>query len=382
MVSKVLSVFGTRPEAIKMAPIVCLLSKDSRFKSSICVTAQHRHMLDQVLNIFDIRPNRDLDLMLPKQDLFDLTARVLIGMRQILREERPDVVLVHGDTTTCFAAALAAFNEQIPVGHIEAGLRTWNLRAPFPEEGNRAMVSRIATFNYAPTWQASQNLLAEGIDKARIEVTGNTVIDALLMVRRNVLACNPTRWVDHFGGELVKRLIDRTRRFILVTGHRRENRGRGLVELCTAIREMACIHPDWDFVYPMHLSPDVQIPVSEILRDIPNIGLLAPQDYESFVWLMENADLILTDSGGIQEEAASLCKPVLVARETTERPEAVAAGTVRLVGTSRASITKGVTELLTDEVEYGRMAAASNPFGDGLAAGRIVEHLARQMWAA
>ena len=345
---KVLSVFGTRPEAIKMAPVVLALAADPRFESRVCVTAQHRQMLDQVLTLFGITPDRDLDVMQPGQDLFDVTSRVLLAMRDVLREERPDLVLVQGDTTTCFATALAAFYENVPVGHVEAGLRTGNLRAPFPEEGNRAMVSRIATLHFAPTEWSRQNLLREGIPDAAIHVTGNTVIDALLMVRDKVLAADPSRWRAQFGADLFGRITDPARRMILVTGHRRENFGQGFVDLCTAIRDLARAHPDWDFVYPVHLNPNVQKPVLEILGGLPNVALIAPQDYEPFVWLMVQCDLILTDSGGIQEEAPSLGKPVLVMRETTERPEAVEAGVVRLVGTGRDAIRGGVTTLLAD----------------------------------
>jgi len=370
---KILSVFGTRPEAIKMAPVVLALAADPRFESRVCVTAQHRQMLDQVLQLFGITPDRDLDVMQPGQDLFDVTSRVLLAMRDVIREDRPDLVLVQGDTTTCFAAALAAFYENVPVGHVEAGLRTGNLRAPFPEEANRAMVSRIATLHFAPTEWARQNLLREGIPDAAIHVTGNTVIDALLMVRDKVLAADPARWRSQFGAELYGRITDPARRMILVTGHRRENFGRGFVDLCTAIRDLARAHPDWDFVYPVHLNPNVQKPVLEILGGLPNVALIAPQDYEPFVWLMVQCDLILTDSGGIQEEAPSLGKPVLVMRETTERPEAVEAGVVRLVGTAESRITAAVSALIGNPADYARMARKSNPYGDGLASQRIAE---------
>ena len=377
MTFKVLSVFGTRPEAIKMAPVVQALTADPRFESRVCVTAQHRQMLDSVLRLFKIQTDRDLDLMQPNQDVAALTARILLGMREVLREERPDIVLVHGDTTTCFASALAAFNERIPVGHVEAGLRTWNMSAPFPEEANRTLVSRIASLHYAPTSRARENLRAEGIDGNRIEVTGNTVIDALLAVRAKVQSADSARWEQHFGRELFTRLVISTRRSILVTGHRRENFGRGFVELCSAIRDMARAHDEWDFVYPVHLNPNVQAPVFGILGSEHNVHLISPQDYEPFVWLMDRSDVILTDSGGIQEEAPALGKPVLVMREATERPEALDAGTVRLVGTPKESIAHGLTQLLTDPSAYCRMANARNPYGDGSAARRIVEHLAK-----
>jgi UDP-N-acetylglucosamine 2-epimerase (non-hydrolysing) len=317
-------------------------------------------------------PDRDLDLMRPGQDLFDVTARVLLAMRDVIRAERPDLVLVQGDTTTCFAASLAAFYENVAVGHVEAGLRTGNLRAPFPEEANRAMVSRVASLHFAPTEWARGNLLREGVPDAAIHVTGNTVIDALLMVRDKVLATDPARWRTQFGDALFGSITDPTRRLILVTGHRRETFGQGFVDLCSAIRDLARAHPDWDFVYPVHLNPNVQQPVLAILGHEANVALIAPQDYAPFVWLMVQADLILTDSGGIQEEAPSLGKPVLVMRETTERPEAVEAGTVRLVGTSRETIAGAVELLLGDPVAYAAMANSSNPYGDGRAAGRIV----------
>jgi UDP-N-acetylglucosamine 2-epimerase (non-hydrolysing) len=374
--TRVLSVFGTRPDTIKMAPIVLALEQDSRFESRVCVTAQHRQMLDQMLETFGITPNHDLDLMQANQELFDTASRVLLNIPKILREVRPDIVLVQGDTSTCFAAALAAFYEQIPIGHVEAGLRTWNLHAPFPEEANRTLVSRIATLHYAPTQCARNNLVAEGVDASRIEVTGNTVIDALLVIRDRVVSGDLQRWIDHFGRELVSRLSESSRRSILVTSHRRESFGEGFVNICSAIRDLARAHNDWDFVYPVHLNPKVRLPVHDILSREENVHLIPPQNYEPFVWLMDKADIILTDSGGIQEEAPSLGKPVLVMRHTTERPEAVDAGTVRLIGTSCDSIAHHVTELLTDSRAYSRMSAASNPFGDGTAARKIVEHLA------
>jgi UDP-N-acetylglucosamine 2-epimerase (non-hydrolysing) len=374
---KVLSVFGTRPEAIKMAPVVLALQADPRFESRVCVTAQHRQMLDQVLTLFGITPDRDLDLMQSGQDLFDVTSRVLLAMRGVIREERPDILLVQGDTTTCFATALAAFYANVPVGHVEAGLRTGNLRAPFPEEGNRTMVSRIATLHFAPTEWSRQNLLRESIPDTAIHVTGNTVIDALLMVRDKVVASDPETWRERFGAELVGRIMDPARRMILVTGHRRENFGQGFVDLCTAIRDLARAHRNWDFVYPVHLNPNVQQPVRDILGHDANVALIDPQNYAPFVWLMVQCDLILTDSGGIQEEAPSLGKPVLVMRETTERPEAVDVGTVKLVGTSRLSIVNNLTRLLGDQAAYASMANATNPYGDGEASRRVVESIVR-----
>lgn len=374
---KILSIFGTRPEAIKMAPVVHALERDGRFESRVCVTAQHRHMLDQVLSLFNIRPHWDLNLMQPDQDLSDLTARILVNVRKVLRDERPDVVLVHGDTTTCFASALAAFHERVRIGHVEAGLRTRDLRSPFPEEANRTLVARLAEYNFAPTCQARENLRAEGIREDRIEVTGNTVVDALLSIRRRVKEASPEQWRSHFGDALIERLADPVRRLVLITSHRRENFGHGLVELCTAIRDLAQTHREWEFVYPVHPNPNVQKPVAEILRGEPNVQLIAPQNYEPFVWLMDKSDVILTDSGGIQEEALSLGKPVLVMRETTERPEALLSSAVRLVGTSHDSIVGGVTELVSAEATRPRVDVLPNPFGDGAAAGRIVEHLAK-----
>ncbi len=373
---RVLSIFGTRPGAIKMAPVVLALQADARFESRVCVTAQHREMLDQVLRLFGIVPDRDLDLMQPGQDLFDVTSRVLLGMREVLRAERPDLVLVQGDTTTCFAAALAAFYENIPIGHVEAGLRTGNLRAPFPEEANRAMVSRLAWLHFAPTEASRRNLMHEGVAEAAIHVTGNTVIDALLMTRDRVDAADPVRWRDLFGVALFDRIVDPHRRLVLVTGHRRENFGQGFEDLCSAIAELATEHEDWDFIYPVHLNPNVQEPVLRLLSGRGNVHLIEPQDYAPFVWLMCRCDLILTDSGGIQEEAPSLGKPVLVMRDTTERPEAVDAGTVRLVGTTRAKITHQVNALLLQPEARAAMNQIPNPYGDGRAAQRIVRAVA------
>jgi UDP-N-acetylglucosamine 2-epimerase (non-hydrolysing) len=373
--TRVLSIFGTRPEAIKMAPVVLALEENDAFESRICVTAQHRQMLDQVLDLFGIRPDHDLNIMQQGQDLFDVTARSLLGLRDILRSERPDLVLVQGDTTTCFTAALTAFYERIPVGHIEAGLRTGNLAAPFPEEANRSLVSRIADWHFAPTEGSRSNLLAEGIADRRIVVTGNTVIDALLMVRDRVEQYPASHWQQRFSAELYGRIHDAGRRMILVTGHRRENFGQGFVDLCTAIRDLAANHADWDLVYPVHLNPNVQRPVKEILQGHANVFLIDPQDYAPFVWLMNRSDMILTDSGGVQEEAPSLGKPVLVMREVTERPEAVEAGTVRLVGTDRQKIVSEVENILQNRAVYEQMSQAHNPYGDGKAAARIIAAL-------
>ncbi len=375
MALKVLTVFGTRPEAIKMAPVVLALQQVENIQSKVCVTAQHRQMLDQVLDLFDIKPDYDLDLMARNQDLFDITAKVLFGLRAVLREERPDIVLVHGDTTTCFAAGLAAFYENIALGHVEAGLRTGNLRAPFPEEANRTLVGRLADIHFAPTESSKRNLLAEGIKQQDIVVTGNTVIDALLFVRDKVVAKPRQIWQTEFGDQLFQNLVDPGRKLVLITGHRRENFGRGFIDLCNAIKELARNHRDWDLVYPVHLNPNVQKPVYEILANVDNVYLIDPLNYEPFVWLMNQSDLILTDSGGIQEEGPSLGKPVLVMREVTERPEAVDAGTVLLVGTNKEKIVHGVERVLTDKGIYEKMSRAHNPYGDGRACEKIISRL-------
>ncbi|MGB5325436.1 MAG: UDP-N-acetylglucosamine 2-epimerase (non-hydrolyzing) [Pseudomonadales bacterium] len=377
MKKTVLTVFGTRPEAIKMAPVVRALADDARIDAKVCVTAQHRQMLDQVLELFAILPDYDLDIMRANQDLFDLTARILTGMRDVLDKAKPDLVLVHGDTTTCFAVGLAAFYRQIPVGHVEAGLRTGDMRAPFPEEANRSLVARLCSLHFAPTELSKNNLLGEGITDSDITVTGNTVIDALLWVREKLGDYGDDVWRRALGDAVFARLSADTRELVLITGHRRENFGQGFVDLCSAIKSLALAHPGWEFVYPVHLNPNVQKPVFEILSGLDNVALIEPQDYLPFTWLMNRASLILTDSGGIQEEAPSLGKPVLVMRDVTERPEAIEAGTVRLVGTDAAKIVANVEEVMLDKKIYQQMSRAHNPYGDGLAAGRILEAICR-----
>lgn len=376
-------VFGTRPEAIKMAPLVKEFQKHpDTFQTIVCVTGQHREMLDQVLNIFDIRPDFDLNIMKQGQDLYDVTARVLTGMRDVLREAQPDVVLVHGDTTTSTAAALAAFYQQIPVGHVEAGLRTHNILSPWPEEMNRQITGRIASYHFAPTALSRQNLLQENVDDAHITVTGNTVIDALYWVVDRIkndrsLDAELEEVLRHAGYD-VNRLAD-GRPLVLITGHRRENFGDGFINMCTAIKQLTERYPNVDFVYPMHLNPNVRRPIHEVFGDdLSNLGnmyFIEPLEYLSFVYLMEKSTIVLTDSGGIQEEAPGLGKPVLVMRDTTERPEALEAGTVKLVGTDREKIFNEVSTLLDDAAAYARMSQAVNPYGDGLACSRIVERL-------
>lgn len=378
-------VFGTRPEAIKMAPLVKhLQSRTDEFSTIVTVTGQHREMLDQVLRLFDITPDHDLNIMKPGQDLYDVTARVLTGMRDVLDAERPDVVLVHGDTTTSTAAALAAFYRQIPVGHVEAGLRTYNIYSPWPEEINRQMTSRIATFNFAPTPLSRENLLNERVADESITVTGNTVIDALYMVVDKIKS--DITLADSLHDSLLRQGYDTSRlavgrRLVLITGHRRENFGSGFINICLAIKQLAEANPDVDFVYPMHLNPNVRKPIREVFGDdlttIPNLFFIEPLEYLEFVYMMEKSYIILTDSGGIQEEAPGLGKPVLVMRDTTERPEAIDAGTVRLVGTDRSVIVDNVTRLLNDKEFYGSMSEAVNPYGDGKASPRIADRLAR-----
>ena len=377
---KILLVFGTRPEAIKMAPLVKKLQEmPEEFQTVVCVTGQHREMLDQVLRLFDITPEYDLNIMKPNQDLYDITSRILLGMRDVLREVQPDIVFVHGDTTTSMAAALAAFYQQIPVGHVEAGLRTGNIYSPWPEEMNRLITGRITTHHFSPTPLAKENLLREHVDEKQIIVTGNTVIDALQMVVKRLaedkaLADEVAAKIDQMGYDVQR--LDGQRRMVLITGHRRENFGEGFLNICHAIKHLAEQYKDVDFVYPMHLNPNVRKPVLEILGEkVENVFLIEPLDYLPFVYMMQHSTLILTDSGGVQEEAPGLGKPVLVMRDTTERPEAVEAGTVLLVGTNREKIEHGVSMLLDDAETYRRMSEAVNPYGDGFACERIAKAL-------
>lgn len=379
----VMLVFGTRPEAIKMAPLVkAFQAASDSFRTLVCVTGQHREMLDQVLHIFDIQPDYDLNIMKQGQDLYDVTSRVLLGLREVLKEAHPDVVLVHGDTTTSTAAALAAFYAQIPVGHVEAGLRTHNIYSPWPEEMNRQLTGRMATWHFAPTPLSRQNLLAENVAEAQITVTGNTVIDALYWVvdkikHDDTLAQQLDAELQRAGYD-VQRLAD-GRKLVLITGHRRENFGDGFIHMCTAIKDLTQRYPQVDFVYPMHLNPNVRKPIHEVfgqdLSGLGNMFFIEPLEYLSFVHLMAKSYIVLTDSGGIQEEAPGLGKPVLVMRDTTERPEALTAGTVKLVGTDYDKIVSAVSTLLDDEAAYQAMSRAVNPYGDGKACGRIVETL-------
>ena len=368
---KVLTVFGTRPEAIKMAPLVHALARDPDFDAKVCVTAQHREMLDQVLNLFSIVPDYDLNIMRPGQGLTEITCRILEGLKPILESFRPDVVLVHGDTTTTIAASLAAFYQRIPVGHVEAGLRTGDLSSPWPEEANRTLTGHLALYHFAPTENSRHNLLRENVADKHIFVTGNTVIDALFWVRDSVLN-NPS-----LEEELASRypFLDNNKKLILVTGHRRESFGLGFEHICHALAEIASQHDDVQIVYPVHLNPNVSEPVNRILGHVENVTLIEPQDYLPFLWLMNRAWLILTDSGGIQEEAPSLGKPVLVMRDTTERPEAIEAGTVRLIGTDSQRIVEEVSRLLYDNDAWQAMSRAHNPYGDGQACGRILHAL-------
>lgn len=378
---KVMLVFGTRPEAIKMAPLVKEFQKyPEQFQTIVCVTGQHREMLDQVLHIFEITPDYDLNIMKQGQDLYDVTARVLTGMRDVLKEARPDVVLVHGDTTTSTAAALAAFYQQIPVGHVEAGLRTHDIYSPWPEEMNRLITGRIASYHFSPTPLSRDNLLKENVAKDKIVVTGNTVIDALYMVvdkiKNNKELDLELQCLLKNVGYDINRLTG-SKKLVLITGHRRENFGDGFINICTAIKDLTQKYPDVDFVYPMHLNPNVRKPIHEVFgEDLSNLGnmfFIEPLEYLSFVYLMEKSTIVLTDSGGIQEEAPGLGKPVLVMRNTTERPEALEAGTVKLVGTNYDKIVDEVSRLLDDVLYYDTMSKAVNPYGDGKACGRIVE---------
>ncbi|WP_032585569.1 non-hydrolyzing UDP-N-acetylglucosamine 2-epimerase [Bacteroides fragilis] len=381
---KVLAVFGTRPEAIKMIPLVIELNKSDEFQLVICVTGQHREMLDQVLKVFHITPDYDLNIMKQGQDLYDVTARVLMGMRDILKKELPDVVLVHGDTTTSVAAALAAFYQQIPVGHVEAGLRTYNVYSPWPEEMNRQITGRIATYHFAPTVLSRYNLLKEGVDDEMIIVTGNTVIDALQMVVDKIktdkkLDNELSRSLLLSGYDVTR--LNKKKRLVLITGHRRENFGDGFISVCKSIKTLAQVYPDVDFVYPMHLNPNVRNPIHDVFggEQLDNLFLIEPLEYFPFIYLMEKSTIVVTDSGGIQEEAPSLGKPVLVMRDTTERPEALESGTVKLVGTDYDKIVKGVSILLDDPSEYAQMSNAINPYGDGKACSRILDFLLKNI---
>jgi UDP-N-acetylglucosamine 2-epimerase (non-hydrolysing) len=373
---KIMLVFGTRPEAIKMAPLYhALKALPGEFETQLCVTAQHRQMLDQVLKVFEITPDIDLNLMKPGQDLFDVTAGVLHGMRDVLQSRKPDALLVHGDTSTTLGAAMAAFYLGVPVGHVEAGLRTHDMRAPFPEEFNRQVASKITQWHFAPTEFSRQNLLAERVPEASIIVTGNTVIDALFWVLGRIEADEQrTQAVAAFLNAQLN--FDwRKQRFVLMTGHRRENFGDGFLQICHALKHLAARYPSVHFVYPVHLNPNVQEPVNAILANFSNVHLIAPLDYEPFVYLLKHSHIVLTDSGGIQEEAPSLGKPVLVMRDVTERPEAIEAGTVRLVGANQDRIVENVTELLENEACFKEMSTAHNPYGDGKACERIVSVL-------
>lgn len=379
---KVMLVFGTRPEAIKMAPLVKEFQKNpNKFETIVCVTGQHRQMLDQVLELFDITPDYDLNIMKQGQDLYDVTARVLTGMRGVLDYSKPDVVLVHGDTTTSTATALAAFYKQIPVGHIEAGLRTHNIYSPWPEEMNRQITGRIAEYNFAPTPLSRQNLLQENVPEEKIFVTGNTVIDALYWVVSKIkntpdLEEDLKKSLRESGYEINR--VGNGKKLVLITGHRRENFGDGFISMCKAIKALTEKYPDIDFIYPMHLNPNVRKPIHEVfgenLEGLKNMFFIEPLEYLSFVYLMEKSNIVLTDSGGIQEEAPGLGKPVLVMRDTTERPEALEAGTVKLVGTNYEKIVSEVSALLEDEKYYNSMSKALNPYGDGKACSRIIDY--------
>lgn len=373
---KVLSVFGTRPEAIKMAPLVKAIAEDDFFEAKVCVTAQHREMLDQVLELFEIVPDYDLNLMKTGQDLYDITSGMLLGLRDVLKEFKPDMVLVHGDTATTFGSTLAAFYQQIPVGHIEAGLRTHNLYSPWPEEANRVLTGRLATLHFAPTERNREALLSENINSAAITVTGNTVIDALQWVVKKIEASQGLK--NRINQQLISAGLNTeiiNERYVLVTGHRRENFGEGFEHICQALSDLALNNPDVHFIYPVHLNPNVQEPVNRLLSGLDNIHLIKPLGYEPFVHLMKHSYMVLTDSGGVQEEAPGLGKPVLVMRDTTERPEAVEAGTVKLVGTSSKVIVTEVQTLLDNRALYESMSHAHNPYGDGEACKRIISRL-------
>jgi len=372
---KVLIVFGTRPEAIKMVPLVKELEKHTQeFEMKVCVTAQHREMLDQVLKLFDVKPHYDLDIMKSGQDLYDVTSKVLLGMRDVLNDFQPNIVLVHGDTTTTIATSLSAFYQRIAIGHVEAGLRTGNIYSPWPEEANRLLTTQITKYHFAPTEKNKENLLKEHVGEKSIIVTGNTVIDTLFLIVERLKS-------DEKLQKATKKIISAKgykltdRKMVLVTGHRRENFGDGFLNICSALQELAEQHKDVDFVYPVHLNPNVQKPVNMILKNINNVYLIEPLEYAPFVYLLHHSFLVLTDSGGIQEEAPSLGKPVLVMRDTTERPEALEAGTVVLVGTEKENIKSNVSRLIDDETYYKKMSYAHNPYGDGNACSKIVNFL-------
>jgi len=373
---KILLVFGTRPEAIKMAPLVKEFAKDNiNFETKVCVTAQHREMLDQVLELFDIIPEYDLNLMKPGQDLYDITSNVLLGMKDVLSDFTPDVVLVHGDTTTTSATSLAAFYNQVKIGHVEAGLRTGDLQSPWPEEANRQMTGVLANYHFSPTTTSEENLLKENKNSRNILVTGNTVIDALFLALEKIKI---DKKLEKQIVEDIKNLdysIEKDKKIILVTGHRRENHGQGFINICEALKEIAEKNPEFDIVYPVHLNPNVQKPVKKILSNIENIYLIEPLQYEQFIYLMDKSYFIITDSGGVQEEAPSLGKPVLVMRDTTERPEALEAGTVKLVGTNKEKIIQEAQKLIDDKMAYKEMSLSHNPYGDGQACAKIVDFL-------
>ena len=381
MKKKILLIFGTRPEAIKMAPIYLELSKNTeKFHPVVCVTGQHREMLDQVLQIFNIKPDIDLNIMKKGQDLFDITSSIILEMRQVLIDSSPDLVMVHGDTSTSMASAIAAFYSNIKIWHVEAGLRTNNIKSPFPEEFNRQLVSKISNIHLAPTKSSKSNLILEGVNPDNIFVTGNTVIDSLHITLEN-LKSNPNKALKLIDKLVADLSFDFTSmKFILITGHRRENFGEGFQEICKALKALALKYPDFHFVYPVHMNPNVIQPVALFLEDIDNIHLIKPLDYESFILLMENCYLVLTDSGGIQEEAPSLGKPVLVMRDSTERPEAVLAGTVILVGANQEGIIENVSLLIDDELSYDQMSLAHNPYGNGEAAKNILTALMQEKY--
>jgi UDP-N-acetylglucosamine 2-epimerase (non-hydrolysing) len=367
---RILTVFGTRPEAIKMGVLVQKLAQESLFEHKLCVTGQHRQLLDQVLSVFDLRPDYDLNIMSQGQDLSDITSKVLLQLREIFKVYSPDLVLVHGDTTSCFAATLASFYAHIPVGHVEAGLRTGNIYSPYPEEANRIMVSRLASYHFAPTRYNVENLLREGVKENSIVQTGNTVIDALVEIASRVNAFSP-----ELTASALQKVIDKQEKILLVTGHRRENFGQGFIEICNALAQLAQKYPQLQIVYPVHLNPNVRKPVYDIIGHYSNIHLAEALSYQDFIFLMKKSYIILTDSGGVQEEAPSLGKPVLVMRDTTERPEAVEAGTVRLVGANQVNIVKGVSILVEDAATYNKMTKSVNPYGDGKASERIMHFL-------